>query len=638
MSLTEDKLNRKQEDLRLILKDFLKVIKVVSMYPEDNPLPQSLKRTFAERLVDLVEDYGPLAFRVKADRIHYENETVFQDRSREESLAHLFFETGITSFTFKAGFEVDNVYGLLDAIKKYQNTNRRTADLAAILWEADIEHFGYETVEDASLKQYDKDVLSRDLAGMSEAASSEQLLFGADREQYQSIFDASDDEADFDSSEESVEMDLEQSFLASDSGKIDKTMLGPLLGTGDQTLDAALKISEAVGAMGYEDIQEPKDLPDTKMILNDAHKLSEEEEERVLSLLTRDAEFNEYEAVCELLKEILHQESEMTDFYESVTICDKCLMEFVSIGKLTYAADLMRYYGLLESEIRSERPLWAERLKEARVTAGSRERLGTLRNALNEYPQLGSHEVRRYLDNFDWEALMGVTDMLGTLYHEVHRQAVRDFLTEQGRDRVPIVARGIADKQPQVVCASVAILANIGSPEALKYLYKVVNHDELEVRRALAGALAECPSDDCIGMLRQLAVDDDSEVCREAVGSMVARRGQAAFDAIREIIDDDNFYRLANDDQRAILVAYSNLGGDAAVDTLIRLGTKPNLFSNKRLAFYREAAFEALAHNRGEKAERVLVQLSGNWRGDIKAHARAALQKRRELIYGDSDE
>ena len=45
-------------EIAFILKDLLKVIKVVSMYPEDNPLPHSMRRSFAEKLVDLVELYG----------------------------------------------------------------------------------------------------------------------------------------------------------------------------------------------------------------------------------------------------------------------------------------------------------------------------------------------------------------------------------------------------------------------------------------------------------------------------------------------------------------------------------------------------------------------------------------------------
>jgi hypothetical protein len=638
MSVTDDKLNRRIEDLRLILKDFLKVIRVVSMYPEDNPLPQSLRRTFAERLVDLVEDYGQLGFRVKGDHITFGGETVFTDRSREECLAEMFFETGVVAFTFKPELEVDDVNRLLDAVKLFQNSNRRTADLAAILWEAEIGHFGFETVEDVSLQQYEKDVLKRDMTPASDGGDDGEAISEADLQKYRAIFDASAP-IDEDPTDSGRIVAVEEGYLASDSSKIDMAEYGSILGTGDNSLDSVLKISEAVEAMGFEDVPaHGSDLPDTKLILNDAHQLSEEEEEQVVSILARDAEFGEYEAVCELLKEILHQESEITDFNESVTICEKCLSEFLSAGKLTYAADLLRYFGTLEGEIRTPRPMWAERLKEARITAGSRERLSVLCNALNEYPHLGAHELRRYLDNFDWEALMGITDMLGNLTHDVHRHAVRDYLTEQGRDRVPIVAKGIFDKQSQVVIASVAILANIGSSDALKYLSKAVEHDDIEVRRTLAAELAECPSDECIGILRRLVIDSDAEVRREAVRAMVARRGQPAFDALAEIIADGKFYSLGTDDQRAILVAYSTLGGDAAVDTLVRLGTKPNPFGNQRLSIYREAAFEALSHNRGEKAERTLVNLAGNWRSDIKAHAKAALQKRRELIYGESND
>ena len=38
------KYHKRIKDVTLILRDLLKVIKVVSMYPEDNPLPQSLRR------------------------------------------------------------------------------------------------------------------------------------------------------------------------------------------------------------------------------------------------------------------------------------------------------------------------------------------------------------------------------------------------------------------------------------------------------------------------------------------------------------------------------------------------------------------------------------------------------------------
>ncbi|MFQ5453810.1 MAG: hypothetical protein ACE5D6_06450, partial [Candidatus Zixiibacteriota bacterium] len=95
MSNSENNYKQKKQDISLILKDLLKVIKVVSMYPEDNPLPQSLKRSFAEKLESIVEDYGKIIIEVKKDNLLYNKEVVYRDRSNEENLAGIFFETGM---------------------------------------------------------------------------------------------------------------------------------------------------------------------------------------------------------------------------------------------------------------------------------------------------------------------------------------------------------------------------------------------------------------------------------------------------------------------------------------------------------------------------------------------------------------
>ncbi len=635
MANSEERKSRRLEDMKMILRDLLKVFKVVALYPEDNPLPESLKRTFSERLTDLVADYGELDFAIGQDKILYESEVAFEDHSREEALAGLFFETGIIRITFMSGLDVEEVYSLLDAVKKYQNSDRQNADLAANLWEAELKHFKIETVEDKALRQYDGDSLLQTLE-QSEDGGFQQMALD-ESANYQDIFadGASGDPLASDSG------GFESSYLTESDRNVDISQVhaGPILSTGDAETDANLKVSEAAEAMGFGELTNeapvaPPVRPDTQLIVNDELKLSEEEQEQVEALVRLDAEFIEYESLCELMKEILHQEAEMTDFYESVTIAERVLVEFIKQGRLTYAADLLRHLVALEDQIRKDRPLWAERLKDARVTTGSRERLDILCQSLNNNTEIGSIELRSYLDNFDWEALMGITDMMGDLTTRLHRDTVTDYLTLRGKDRVHIVARGITDKRPQVVAASATILARIGSDQALQQLEKGVSHPDTDVRRALASALADCPNDDSLPLMRQLVGDSDSEVRQLAIDAILARRGQPAFDTLTEVINDDQFTKLEPDTQRAVLIAYSKLGGDMAVDYLAHLAEKVNLLSNANVAFYREAAFEALAHNRGEKAERTLVKLSGSWRGEIKGHAKAAMQRRRELIYG----
>lgn len=629
MSATEQIQSLDLEDIRLILKDFLKVIKVVSMYPEDNPLPQSLRRTFAEHLVKLVNNYGQLDFLITAESLRYNGETVFIDKSREESLAGLFFESGITRLTFKNKLQVDEIYRLLDTIKVYQGSDRRTRDLVASLWEAGFKQISYETVEDVALRQYDGNSMVQEIqegAGFTYGAAT-----GESVQDYQAIFSQS--ERDFGDTNSRIEV----GFLAGEGDE--SAPPANVLSTGDEKLDKDFKVSEAADAMGLSDLAgaAPR-LLDTKLILSDEHRLSEEEFAQVAALVRRDAEFAEYESSCELVKELLHQEAEMSDFYETVTIGERILTEFVKAGKLTYAADLFRYFAQLEEKLGKDKPMWAQRLKDARTTAGARERLGILCRSLNENSEIGNLELRRYLENFEWEALLAITDMIGELQHNHHREAVKDYLIFRGRDRLHILAKGLTDRRPEVVAMSVNVLATIGTTDALKLLGGVVRHRDIAIRSVLVKTLAESSVDCSLPMLQELAGDADESIRQVAVRSIVKRRGQPAFDALTEIINGDRFADFGTDDQISILIAYSRLGGDAAVDYLVELAEKPNLLRNRGLALYREAAFEALAHNRGEKAERTLVRLAGSWRADLKAHARAALQRRRELIYGGADD
>jgi hypothetical protein len=64
--------------------------------------------------------------------------------------------------------------------------------------------------------------------------------------------------------------------------------------------------------------------------------------------------------------------------------------------------------------------------------------------------------------------------------------------------------------------------------------------------------------------------------------------------------------------------------------------TKINLLGNARLAFYRNAAFEALTHNRGSASEQLLMKLTSSWRPDIRQQAAAAIEQRRRAMYGGS--
>jgi HEAT repeat protein len=631
------------KEIRFILKDLLKVIKVVSLYPESNPLPQSMKRSFAERLVDIVRQYGLVAVTVKKDALQYEKEEVFLDRTKEESLAAIFFDNGITDFTFRDDMEVEDVYRLLEAIKDHVNSPRKSQDLAAQIWEAEVTGLTFSTLEDVSFSEYNEGFnLQEYTNGSRDPYRSRNQPASKETDSYEAIFDLKREE-------NVVSLDDGSPTEAGQGGgqrlgQSRRSMFYAVRPEGapgtvfdDKGVDGVtLRTGEAAQAMGYKDITPGRvSLPDTALILNEEFKLSQEEETSVGRLLSEDAEFEIYESTLELLKEMLFQEIEMNGFYETVTICEKVMTEFLQDGKLEYAAHVLQYLKELDGRIRSEKPLWAERLRDSLVTAGSRNRLKALVTGLNDRPEIDEALLFRYLDNFGWEVLGGLTDLLGELEHRQHRETLCDFLAKKGKNHPDVVAKGIYDKRWFVVRNAVNILVRIGDDAALNHLKHALQHKERRVRLELVKSLKDCANENVPELLLQIARDPDKEIRSEAIESISARGGSEAFAAVAELIHDEGFIQLDQEEQVNLLRTFSALGGDQAVGFLSRLILKFNPFRNATLIFYRRSAFEALCHNRSEQGERLLIQLASSWRPDIRRQASAAIRRRRELTFGD---
>lgn len=641
------------DDIRFILKDLLKVIKVVSLYPEDNPLPQSLKQSFSEKLVSIVQELGELPIAVEKDALLYQGEVVYQDRSKEEALAGIFFGTGLTDFCMKDGMEVQDVYKLLDAIKLYLNCNDKSLDLAALLWEAEIVGFSFQTIEDIALSKYDESfnlqeyINSSGSTGGSLAPLDDEEMAG-----YHLIFSGQVEINEIDLNEFPDEVPpKDRGSIPKGGGTLPKgyTRIPAYQNPSDNLIDETPeeakvnKTAEAAAAMGFgasPDTDASIDSDSTSnatLILNDEYALTADEEAEIKRLVDEDATFDAYESTSELLKELLLQESEMDSFYETVLIAEKVLTEFVAGGKLDSAGSLLAFFNQLEDVIRKDKPLWAERLKDAYITAGSRERLTVLAESLNQHETIGSDLMSAYLDNFGWEALSGISELMGELEHRHHRQALVEYLTERGRDNIPIVSAGVYDKRWFVVRNSAIVLARIGNNQALGHLAKAVGHDDDRVRLAVAIALKDCRDESTLELLGRLAIDTEPRVRKEAIESIIARGNTRAFNTIADILNNEHFVDLDQTDQQVLLNAFSTLGNEHAVPYLVQLITRFNVIHNPTIGFFRIAAYEALTINGSQQSQEALLKLSSSMRPGIRNHARRALNNRRDRIYGDSE-
>lgn len=663
--------NRVAEHIHLILRDFLKVIKVISMYPPDNPMPQSMQQSFAERLVDLVDEHQGLKFQIEKGKIFWNGEEVYEDKSREEALAAIFFDAGITVFQLSPGLNWDDVKALLKVIRRHQNKEETARDLASALWEANLDGFTFRTIEDIALAEYDGSFRVQEFTDLS---STDRNL-KADPEaaaMYESLFVGVEYEGDGDPQDYDADTftgrRVESGDLANDSTGIRRVPVsgrqvprssgsapdpGPAetdSHVGDQAgwsdgVDASLffdlgdtveGVKPATSAMGLDDVRPSAlDNINTSRMVDSELQPSPEERAALDNMLYRDAAFDMVESTVELLKEMLHQEETVAAFAETVTICDRMMATFLKNGLISATTDLVGYLRIHQDTLRREKPQWAARIDETMTMLGSRERLSGLVQGLNAYGQIESDQVAAFLRCFDWQAISTVSELLPSLQHAHHRQAITDFLASHGSNHIGIVARNLQSKDLEVVGNAVSVLGGVGTDEAIEHLARALSHREPDIRLAVVEALEQCESEVVIELFARAAQDPESDVRATAVAALVKRRGSRAFEAIAGLLESEMFGSLEPSEQKSLFVAYSVLGGDHAVDHLVELAAKANPLGDTRLKSLRESAFEALAHNHSDKCEKFLLRMTSSWRPDIKQRAIVALKARRDRLYGD---
>jgi hypothetical protein len=132
-----------------------------------------------------------------------------------------------------------------------------------------------------------------------------------------------------------------------------------------------------------------------------------------------------------------------------------------------------------------------------------------------------------------------------------------------------------------------------------------------------------------------LVWDSDELVSQTSIRALLERDNNIGFKVMADLINDDRFATLSESSQERFIVTFSRLGGEYAVGYLNKLISGWSFVQTQAQNFYQQVAFRALSQNRSQKAEEALLKLSRSWRKRIRKMANAALNERREIIYGD---
>ncbi len=131
-----------------LLQAFVKSLRVVQLYPENNPIHR--------RTIDRLRTaFGPvwdicpeLELQVTESTLEWEGTVVLSEESKSDSVAWTLFKDGVRTLTLAPGAEQEEVVALLEVIHEARRLSADTADdLLTLLWEQDFKQIRYTYLE-----------------------------------------------------------------------------------------------------------------------------------------------------------------------------------------------------------------------------------------------------------------------------------------------------------------------------------------------------------------------------------------------------------------------------------------------------------------------------------------------------------
>lgn len=587
-----------RDQLTKLIAELIKTIKVVSVYPENNPLPVKLRESFCERFSDYLAGCGKLRLIIGRDIISCDGKPVYRDGQDDERPAALFHNAGITEISFAPTFGFRQADQFLMLMKKFLNRADGADDLIVLLWKSNIEGFDYQTLEDSILGEYEGEFFTKESNEDGYTCDSRYINpSDSGRLAYNSIFldDSSDDNA-------------------------------------SASLSASADNELARGKMGWEkEKKDTRELAESIARVFDQHyRLQDTDHAVAAAILEVDTHKDMYKQAVGLLREMIMQESDYGEFIETITVCEKFHSEVFDKGRIDCAIAVAEMIFGLDAKLPPDRYRWKERLSIASAALGAKDAFVRFGRALNAAPEFPAKEIEKYLGLFGWEALASIADLLGELQHRNHRLAVCDYLSRANPQHVDILAKGVFDRRWFVVRNTSMILARIGGQRAMGFLEKAARHEDPRVRKEVAIGMIEASSHGSVYLVKEFIWDNDPGISKMAVDSILKINQALGIELLISVINDDRFAGLDENIQENIIIAFSRAGGKQAVEYLVKLVNPWKLMTTTSDEFYRRVAFKALASNPSVEAEKGLLKLGRCLRKKIRRMANQARVEWRE--------
>ncbi|MGQ9636817.1 MAG: HEAT repeat domain-containing protein [Thermodesulfobacteriota bacterium] len=516
---------------RDLASHLIKTIKAFRFYPLDNPAIKGFKEQLFKRLQFFLNKYSIFKLQVGEYELSFKGKILYENRDPKSSIAFLFYKDGIRELRFMKDIEEWEIEGFMEVIRGRENLNELEDDIVTLLWERDFPHLSYMATD--------------------EFLEETPILIPENIHQFRS-------KLVFKPLAYNVQVDLEEE--------------------GEQDIDSLLSQMDRVAPIEDRNV----------------YFLTPEELDRLKAEVESETDPSFVFHVVDTLFEIIAWEKEPEPYQEAINILGKVLDAFITLSEFKKASELLGRLNIILKTY--ELKDWQrESIYKLIQNAGDEIRIERIGRILDREEGVQLEEVKGYLTFLQQNSITPLIKILGELKNSKTRRVICDVLSEIGKNSIELFLPFLEDKRWFLVRNIIYILGRIGKEKAIPYVQKVLNHEEVRVRREAVQALGLIGGSKAISLLIKALNDKDARI-RAMAATNLGRIGKTiGLAALLEAVQSKDFQKREASEIKAFFDGIGMIGSNDAIPVLQQLLERKSLFGLGRMDEIRILAANTLA-------------------------------------------
>ena len=535
--------------LEEVFRTFVKALRAIQMYLPNNPIYQRAVDTTRAAFVPMWEEVSEVNLVVHEAELLWEGQVIYQNATKNESIAWLLYKDGIRSLRLKNGFEEEELVPLLEVLNKARTLPQDAEDdLLTLLWEHDFQYLQYQFVE--MLQESVAPVSASDTPGMMAGAPPEDL------------------EAQAKSRRDAVQEEAEEQVNKSNVVRVE-------------------------------------DFDSTLYFLDDAEVAYIKEQ--IAREYSQDLRAN----AMGLLYDLFETQADEPVRDEILGILESFPPYLMAAGDLRAVAEMLREAKLLAGRARNLSDAQRERLDHFASVLSEpavvEEMLQAIEEAVTPPPEADLAELFKELQG---TALEPVLAWLPRITKPQVREMLERVVTRLAEGYPAEVHRILNLADSPALAGTVALAGRLKMQSAVPGLGQALGHADAGVRLAAAQGLGAIASPAALQALERAIGDADREVRLFAVRLAAEKGYKGALKAVEALVLGKDVEKVDLTERQAFFEAFARIAGQAALAPLTEiLGAKGGLFKKTFAPETRACAVMALSKMRHPEAKAAIERV-----------------------------